>query len=99
MALAAYQRAAAVMANADADCGLDWGLLAAIGEVLTEHGQLDGRHLSASGVVQPALFGGAVRDQSGQRTADSDDGRVDGDTRGDRAVGPMSLPPATWASS
>ena len=38
-ALLAYQRAAVVIAQVDASCGLSWSLLAAIGRVESDHGR------------------------------------------------------------
>jgi len=96
-ALVAYQRAAAVMHGADPSCGLQWPILAGIGAVISQHGEVAGHHLSARGVVEPALYGAVVRDSAGNKIADTDAGRLDHDTTGDRAVGPMSLPPASWS--
>lgn len=97
VALASYQRAQSIMDAADASCHLDWALLAAIGQVVSGHGTGDGQRLRDDGVVAPAVVGRPVRDADGRRLADSDRGRLDGDQKHDRAVGPMSLPPATWA--
>ena len=45
------------------------------------------------GRVSPALRG-----LQGVRTADTDQGAVDGDAGADRAVGPMQLAPAVWTA-
>ncbi|MBM7516288.1 hypothetical protein [Nocardioides nitrophenolicus] len=82
-ALAAYQRAAAVLEAAD-DCGLDWTVLAAIGRVESAHAR------------GPAV--GKSLDSRGGRgqVADTDGGALDGDPRWDAPVGPMGLLPTTW---
>ena len=52
---------------------------------------------SAWGHGRPKLTGKALRGRDGKRVPDSDAGRLDGDGRYDRPVGPMQLSPATWA--
>src|SRR5690349_11824519 len=47
VALAAYERSAAVMNAADPTCHLDWTLLAAIGQVESDHGQFGLSRLDA----------------------------------------------------
>jgi hypothetical protein len=49
-ALLAYRRAADVMAEAKASCGLTWPLLAAIGRVESDHGRAAGAQLGEDGV-------------------------------------------------
>ncbi|KAA1424296.1 hypothetical protein [Nocardioides antri] len=96
-ALAAYQRAEAVLAQADKRCQLDWTLLAAVGHVVTGHGTTGGSELNDRGVMNPRHAGDPLKSDDGKRLPDSDAGRVDGDERFDRPVGPMQLSPATWA--
>lgn len=95
-ALSAYQRAAQVIDRADKSCRLDWTLLAAVGQVVSQHGLSDGGRLSHAGVVKPSIVGSVVRNDAGDRLVDTDAGRLDGDKRHDRAVGPMLLAPTTW---
>lgn len=95
-ALTAYQRAAQVIDDADQKCQVDWTLIAAVGQVVSLHGLVGGGHLTGSGVVKPALVGDVVRSKTGDRFADTDAGRLDGDKRHDRAIGPMLLAPTTW---
>jgi hypothetical protein len=95
-AMAAYQRAADVIDRADGSCHLDWTVLAGVGQVVSRHGLVDGARMTHRGVIKPALVGKVVRNDAGQRLTDTDAGRLDGDKRHDRAVGPMLLAPSTW---
>ncbi|MFC5176705.1 lytic murein transglycosylase [Nocardioides taihuensis] len=96
-ALAAYQRAETVINAADRSCHLPWQLIAAIGRVESDHGRYGGNALDADGVARPGIFGIALDGSHGtSRIVDSDDGLLDGDTRFDRAVGPMQFIPSTW---
>ena len=96
-ALVAYQVAATTMRRADADCGIDWTLLAAIGRVETDHGRHTGSRLGADGVSTPLIRGVALNGKGPVAAVrDTDAGRLDGDTRWDRAVGPMQFLPSTW---
>ena len=96
-ALASYRFAARTLAAADPACRLSWPILAAIGRVESDHGRLDGAELGSDGVSEPAIRGAAL-DGSGRssRVPDTDQGRLDGDARWDRAVGPMQFLPSTW---
>jgi hypothetical protein len=95
-ALAAYQRAAAVVTTADRACALDWTLLAAVGMVESDHGRLKSSRLDDSGKAAPAIYGPALTAASGDPAPDTDAGAVDKLTSGDRAVGPMQFIPSTW---
>lgn len=102
-ALAAYAGAAIYLEQTQPSCRLGWNTLAAIGQVESEHGSLNGAKLSQSGEVKPGIRGVQLRGQevAGQslaRIPDTDSGRVDGDQEWDRAVGPMQFLPGTWAS-
>jgi hypothetical protein len=57
VALVAYQRAAAVIDAADPSCRLDWSVLAAIGQVESDNGQVGGSRLDSHGVAHPAIIG------------------------------------------
>ncbi len=96
-ALAAYQRAAGVLGGADKQCHLGWTLVAAVGQVVTGHGTAGDSALDRKGVMRPKYAGKALRGRDGRRVPDSDAGRLDGDGRFDRPVGPLQLSPATWA--
>lgn len=96
-ALTAYQRAEAVINRATPRCGLEWTLLAAVGRVLTDHGERDGHELDDDGVVEPTLVGATLRTHRGTPADDTDEGALDGDRRADRRVGPMLLAPSLWS--
>lgn len=95
-ALAAYQRAAAVVTTADRACALDWNLLAAVGMVESDHGRLKSSRLDDAGKASPAIYGPALTTPAGDPAPDTDAGAVDKLTSGDRAVGPMQFIPSTW---
>ena len=97
-ALSAYQRAEAVINEADKGCNLPWELIAAIGRVESDHGRFGGNALDERGVARPGIFGIALNGKNDtQRILDTDAGQYDDDTRYDRAVGPMQFIPSTWA--
>lgn len=96
-ALAAYQRAAMIMRNADEACHLEWTLLAAIGAVESAHGTASGGGLGDDGVAVPDIIGIPLDGRHGvANISDTDGGRYDGDKSFDRAVGPMQFVPTTW---
>ena len=97
-ALAAYQRAEAVINQADKSCDIPWELIAAIGSVESDHGRFGGNSLDAQGVARPGIYGIALNGTNNtQRITDTDGGDYDNDTRFDRAVGPMQFIPSTWS--
>jgi hypothetical protein len=93
--LAAYQRAAVTTARTDPSCGLRWSLLASIGRI--ESGHARGGAVTAAGRTTSPILGPALSGGPGLATIrDTDDGRHDGDTVWDRAVGPMQFIPSSW---
>jgi hypothetical protein len=95
--LPAYQRAAADIAKTHPGCGLTWPLLAGIGKVESAHasgGRVDARGATRGRILGPVLDGGPGE----AAISDTDRGRMDGDARWDRAVGPMQFIPGTWAT-
>ncbi len=99
-AMRAYRHAARTVEGEDPGCHLPWSLLAGIGRVESDHGRYGGSVLGADGVPRPAIVGVAL-DGEGPVAAihDTDDGRFDGDTVWDRAVGPMQFIPSTWRTA
>lgn len=97
LALDAYWRAERYMAVRDPDCGVTWSLLAGIGRTESRHGTYRDAVLGTDGVVSPPIYGPDL-DGSNRFAVvpDSDDGRLDGTDRTDRAVGPMQFLPGTW---
>ncbi|MEO7627346.1 MAG: hypothetical protein ABIS91_13875, partial [Nocardioides sp.] len=97
-ALAAYQRAEAVINTADKSCEIPWQLIAAIGRVESDHGRFGGNTLSDDGVALPGIYGIALNGKNNtQNIVDTDAGQYDSDTKFDRAVGPMQFIPSTWS--
>lgn len=94
----AYLNAQGMMANEQPNCHVNWSLLAGIGRVESNHGRFGGAGFTADGRVSPPIYGVAL-DGSLAGTAvvrDSDNGTYDGDSRWDRAVGPMQFLPRSW---
>jgi membrane-bound lytic murein transglycosylase B len=98
-ALAAYAGASLRVQQLRPQCGLGWNTLAAIGNVESHHGSINGNSLGADGTVRPGVYGVAL-DGSDKVAAipDTDRGTLDGDAEWDRAVGPMQFIPSTWES-
>ncbi len=93
VAYIAYRDAAAATDAAQPDCHLSAAVLAGIGRISSGHGRNQGSTIDHLGRVDPALRG-----LRGRQTADTDGGTIDGDEGADRAVGPLQLTPAAWAS-
>ena len=97
-ALAAYQRAEAVINKADDSCHLTWQLVAAIGRVESNHGRAHGNVLDNDGVARPGIYGKPLNGRNGTKAiSDTDAGQFDRDARWDRAIGPMQFIPSTWS--
>ena len=93
--LAAYRAAQSGLGHSDPGCHLPWQLLAAIGKV--ESGQARGGRVDAAGTTIGPILGPVLNGAGFALVADTDGGVYDGDTRYDRAVGPMQFIPSTWA--
>ena len=96
--LTAYRRAAHALAVAQPSCHLPWWLVAGIGFIESGHAHSGGSgHVGWNGVARPPILGPTL-DGSHHFMAirDTDNGRLDGDRRWDRAVGPMQFLPSTW---
>ena len=96
-AVAAYRLAARLLGHDRPSCRLPWQLLAAVGRVESNHGAFGASSLLSDGLVAPPVIGIPLDGRPGiALIADSDRGVMDGDTRYDRAVGPMQFLPQTW---
>ncbi|MFR9757277.1 lytic murein transglycosylase [Streptomyces sp. TR06-5] len=93
--LSAYKNAESSLARTDPGCNLPWELLAAIGKV--ESGQARGGAVDANGTTHAPILGPVLDGDGFAHIGDTDGGAYDGDTRFDRAVGPMQFIPSTWA--
>ena len=96
--LTAYRRAAHARAALQPGCHLPWWLLAGIGFVESGHAHSGGSgHVGWRGVARPPIYGPMLDGSHGFKAIrDTDNGRLDGDRRWDRAVGPMQFLPSTW---
>jgi hypothetical protein len=93
-ALDAYVKAAASLARTQPGCHLDWSLLASIGRIESNHAR--GGNVDAAGTTRAPILGPVLNGGGFAAIADTDGGVYDGDSRWDRAVGPMQFIPSTW---
>lgn len=98
VAYEAYRAASAASPTVAAGCAVDWTVLAGIGQVESDHGQVDPDHyLAANGDVLPQIRGAALDGTGGtEPVPDTDGGELDGDATWDRAMGPLQFIPARW---
>ncbi len=79
-------------------CTLPAGLLAAVGDVTSEHARSATATLEHDGTMRPGIFSEPFDGIDGrQLTPDSDGGLWDLDPVHDRASGPFQFIPSTWA--
>ncbi|EHR50465.1 membrane-bound lytic murein transglycosylase B [Saccharomonospora marina XMU15] len=96
-ALLAYGNAELVMREHQPSCRLSWATLAGIGRVESNHGRYGGATLGENGRPSKPIIGIPLDGSEGVKAIlDTDGGRLDGDVRHDRAVGPMQFIPSTW---
>ncbi|MEV6717993.1 lytic murein transglycosylase [Lentzea sp. NPDC051208] len=96
IARAAYGNAAAQLAARSPGCGVDWALLAAIGQVESDHGRHGGSSLRQDGTTTLPIRGVPLNGEGVALISDTDGGALDGDVVFDRALGPMQFLPGTW---
>ncbi|MFC4605659.1 lytic transglycosylase domain-containing protein [Rhodococcus kronopolitis] len=97
LVLGAYRAAEATMSDEAPGCGVSWHLLAGIGRIESGHaggGRTDAAGTTVTRILGPTLDGTLAGNNV---ITDTDGGRLDGDLRHDRAVGPMQFIPGTWA--
>jgi hypothetical protein len=92
----AYKKAAAALAKSQPNCHIDWSLLASIGRIESNHGR--GGQVFANGDTVHPILGPVLNGGGFAAIADTDHGRLDSDSRWDRAVGVMQFIPSTWAA-
>lgn len=95
--LVAYGRAEMWMRSQAPDCKITWVTLAGIGRAESAHGSFGGAQIGLDGRVTKPIIGPPLDGSPGVRAiADTEGGRLDGDMKWDRAVGPMQFLPQTW---
>jgi membrane-bound lytic murein transglycosylase B len=95
-ALVAYASAQLTVAAEQPACGIGWNTLAGIGAIESNHGRHGGAVLGDDGRSTPRILGPALNGVGNAAIRDTDGGTWDGDTRWDRAVGPLQFIPDTW---
>lgn len=94
---AAYRHAAQTMSHTDPGCGIAWPTIAGIGRVESHHAN-NGDVNPATGDLRAPIYGPTLNGTlaGNEVITDTDGGALDGDSRYDRAVGPMQFLPSTW---
>lgn len=97
--LSAYKAAVQQVGKYVPKCqGTRWPILAGIAKVESNHAV--GRNIAAGGDIRPKIYGVLLNGsgQGGNTTVvpDTDGGKWDGTSQGERAVGPFQFLPSTW---
>ncbi|WP_369383265.1 C40 family peptidase [Streptomyces sp. cg36] len=100
--LTAYKTAVQQVGKDAPRCrGMRWPVLAGIAKIESNHAI--GRTVADNGDIRPKIYG-VILNGSGQGgnitpVPDTDGGKWDGTTEGDRAVGPFQFLPSTWETT
>ncbi|MGW1562788.1 C40 family peptidase [Streptomyces sp. NPDC002144] len=99
--LTSYKKAVQQVGKYVPTCqGMRWPILAGIAKVESNHAA--GRTIAAGGDIHPKIYGVLLNGsgQGGNTTSlpDTDGGKWDGTSQGERAVGPFQFLPSTWES-
>ncbi|MGW1616388.1 C40 family peptidase [Streptomyces sp. NPDC002285] len=97
--LTAYKKATQQVVKHVPKCrGMHWPVLSGIAKVESNHAI--GRNITETGDIRPKIYGVLLNGSgaSGNTTVfpDTDNGRWDGTTTAERAVGPFQFLPSTW---
>ncbi|WP_295643585.1 lytic transglycosylase domain-containing protein [uncultured Corynebacterium sp.] len=100
-ALIAYGNAEVIARQSRPDCHITWNTLAGLGYVETRHGTYDGKRfgaaeIDAKGNTTPPIFGPQLNGKGFATVHDTDEGKMDGDKKFDRAMGPLQFIPESW---
>lgn len=100
--LTAYKKAVQHVGEYVPKCeGMRWPILAGIAKVESNHAV--GRNIADNGDIRPKIYGVLLNGSGagGNTTVfpDTDGGRWDGASQGERAVGPFQFMPSTWEST
>lgn len=96
-AVQAYGAAEPALRRITPGCGISWTTLAGIATIESANGTVGGAVLNGEGVSTPRIRGPLLDGtHDNEAIPDTDEGRLDGLTTGERAVGPFQFLPATW---
>lgn len=80
----------------ESGCQVGWPTMAALGKVLSNHGEAQGSRINDDGTTTVALRGLGTALRPAAVVADTDGGETDGDSTRDVPVGPLQIMPSRW---